>query len=74
MGLEIYPGSFGVTGVKRSFSPKMLFFLQISWHGHLTHAYASSRCPLSVIGQKVTWVNLGSQGSNHDCDTPIAAH
>ena len=32
MGQEIHPGSLGVTGVKRSFSPKMLFLLQITWH------------------------------------------
>ena len=30
VGLEIQPGSLGVTGVKRSFSPKMLFLLQIT--------------------------------------------
>ena len=29
MGLEIHPGSLGVTGVERSFSPKMLILLQI---------------------------------------------
>ena len=29
----------GVTGVKRSFSPKMLFLLQITWYGHGTHTY-----------------------------------
>ena len=34
MGLEIHSGSLGVTGVKRSFSPKMLFLLQITWYGH----------------------------------------
>ena len=39
MGLEIHPGSLGVTGVKRSFSPKMLFLLQITSYGHGTHAY-----------------------------------
>ena len=27
-------GSFGVTFVKRSFSPKMLFLLQTTWYGH----------------------------------------
>ena len=27
MGQEIHPGSLGVTGVKMSFSPKILFFL-----------------------------------------------
>ena len=37
MGLEIQSGSFGV---KRSFSPKMLFLLQITWYGHWTHAYS----------------------------------
>ena len=30
MGLEIHPGSLRVTGVERSFSPKMLFLLQIT--------------------------------------------
>ena len=42
MGLETFHqfgGSLGVTGVKRSFSPKMLFLLQITWYGHGTHAY-----------------------------------
>ena len=39
IGLEIHPGSFGVTGVKRSFLPKMLFLIQITCHGHVTHLY-----------------------------------
>ena len=39
MGQEIHPGSLGVTGVKRSFSPKMLFLLHIAWYGHGTHTY-----------------------------------
>ena len=39
MGLEIHPGSLGVTGVKRSFTPKMLFLLQISWCGYGPHVY-----------------------------------
>ena len=38
-GLRNSPGSLGVTGVKRSFSPKMLFLLQITWYGHGTHTY-----------------------------------
>ena len=46
MGLEIHLGSFGVTGVKRSFSPKTLFLLQITWEVHETHAYSSARYPL----------------------------
>ena len=39
MGLEIHPGSPGVTGVKSSFSPNMLFLLQITWYGHGTSTY-----------------------------------
>ena len=42
IGLKIHPGSLGVTGVKRSFSPKMLFLFQITWYGHVTHAYTSA--------------------------------
>ena len=47
MGLKIHLGSFEVTGVKRSFSPKMLLLLQITWHGYVTHAHSSARSPLS---------------------------
>ena len=39
MGLEIHRGSLGVTGVKRSFSPKMLFLLQTTWYGHGPRIY-----------------------------------
>ena len=39
MVVKIHPGSFGVIGVKRSFSPKLLFLLQITWYGHVTHTY-----------------------------------
>ena len=49
MGLEIQPGSFGVTGVKRPFSPKMLFLLQITWYGRGTHAYSSARYLLQKL-------------------------
>ena len=49
MGLEIHPGSFGVTGVKRSFLPKMLFLLQITCHGHVTHIYWSAIYPLQKL-------------------------
>ena len=60
MGLEIHSGSLGVTGVKRSFSPRMLFLLQITWYGHRTHACASARYPLQIA-----WgleIHLGSFG------------
>ena len=49
IGLKIHPGSLGVTGVKRSFSPKMLFLLQITWYGHGTHTYWSARYPLQKL-------------------------
>ena len=41
---------FGVTGVERSFSPKMLFLLQITWYVHVAHAYQSARYPLQKSG------------------------
>ena len=44
--LKVYPGSLGVTGVKKSFSLKTLFLQQITWYGHVTHAYLSARYPL----------------------------
>ena len=42
MGLKIHPGSFGVTGVKRSFSLKTLLLLQFTGYGHVTHVHASA--------------------------------
>ena len=57
MGLEIHPGSFGVTLVKRSFLPKMLFLLQIPCHGHGTHIYLSAIYPLQRL-----WVEKFSRG------------
>ena len=38
IGLKIHPGYLG-SQIKRSFSPKMLFLLQITWYGHGTHTY-----------------------------------
>ena len=49
MGSKVTMGSLGS---KRSFSPKMLFLLQITWYGHVTHAYWSARHPTKVIGLK----------------------
>ena len=64
MGLEIQSGSFGVTGVKRSFSPKMLFLLHIAWYGHGTHAYSSARYLLQKLWvYKFSRDHLGSHGS-----------
>ena len=55
--LAIQSGSFGVTGVKRSFLPKMLFLPQITCHGHVTNVSWSAIYPL----QKV-WVYKFTQG------------
>ena len=114
MGLEIHPGSFGVTGVKKvhfhqkfcffirlhgmvmglthihqldthykrfgsrnshrviwghwvkeSFSPKMLFLLQFTWHNNENQAYSSTWHSLQKLRVwKFTRGHLGSQGSN----------
>ena len=45
IGSNLNLGSFGVTGVKMSFSPKMLFLLQIAWYGPVTDTYSSARYP-----------------------------
>ena len=42
-------GHDGVTGVKKVISPKLLFLLQITWYGHVTHAYWSARYPLQKL-------------------------
>ena len=42
-------GHLGSQGVKRSFSPKLLFLLQITWYGHVTHAYWSAWYPLQKL-------------------------
>ena len=49
IGLKIHPGSFGVTGVKSSFSPKLLFLLQLTCYGHVTHTYSSTKYPLQKL-------------------------
>ena len=62
--LKNHPRSFGVTGVKRSFPPKMLLLIQITWHGYVTHAYASVRYLLQKVSvEKFTRGHLGSLGS-----------
>ena len=42
-------GHGGVTGVKKVKIPKLLFLLQITWYGHVTHAYSSARYPLQKL-------------------------
>ena len=65
MGLKIHLGSFEVTGVKRSFSPKMLLLLQITWHGYVTHAHSSPRSLYQSYGYK-NWLGViwGHRGQN----------
>ena len=54
----------GSRGSKRSFSPKLQFFLQITWYDYVTRIYSSTRYPLQKLSvQKITRGHLGSQGS-----------
>ena len=63
-GLYFNLGSFGVTGVKRSFSLKMLLFVHVTQHEHKTHTSSSALDPLPMLwGQMSIWGHLGSQGS-----------
>ena len=57
-------GSFGVIGVKRSFSLKTLLLSQIIWHCHVNFAYASAIYPLQNLLAQI-WIpgHLGSQRS-----------
>ena len=66
MGSKVNLGSFGVTGVKRSFSPKMLL-LQITWYGYVTHAYIyiSLRPSIPFMESRSTWGHIRQQIS---CD------
>ena len=58
------PGSFGVTGVKRSFSLKMLYLVYVTWHDQKTHTCASVGNPLPILwGYISIWGHLGSLGS-----------
>ena len=58
------PGVIWGHSVKKSFSPKMLFLLQITWYGHGTHAYSSARYFYKIIGSRNSvGGHLGSQGS-----------
>ena len=52
-------------GVMGSFSPKMLFLLQFTWHNNETQAYSSTWHSLQKLRVwKFTRGHLGSQGSN----------
>ena len=61
MGSEIHSGSLGVTGVKRSFSPKMLVRLQISSYGTWAHVHIDQLDTLyqSYRSKKFTVGSLG---------------
>ena len=63
MGLKIHPGSFGVTGVKRSFSLKTLLLLQFTGYGHVTHVHTSAWPPSTkVMGLKIHPGSFGVTG------------
>ena len=64
MVLKNCPGSFGVTGVKSSFSLKMLFFVHFTLYNHKTHTCSSAWDPLPMLWCHMTiWGHLGSLGS-----------
>ena len=58
-------GHDGVTGVKKVFSPKLLFFVQITWYDHVTHICSSARYPLQKLSVKklpgVIWGHRGQK-------------
>ena len=60
-------GHVGVTGVKKVIFTKntiILFLLQITWNGPVTHAYSSARYLLQKLSAQILiWGHLGSQGS-----------
>ena len=57
-------GSFWVTGVKSSFSLKMLLLEQYTLYGHVTYARKQAWDPLqNLLTQISIWGHLGSQGS-----------
>ena len=65
MGLQIHQGLFGVTGLKRSWSPKLLLHVHINRLDHKTHAYTQAWVALDMLwGQRSTFGHLGSQRSN----------
>ena len=64
MGIENDHRSFGVTGVKRSFSLKMLQLVYVKLYDHKTHTCSSAKDPLPILWSQMSiWSHLGSQGS-----------
>ena len=59
MGSKVNLGSFGVTGVKRSFSPKMLFLTDyMAWLCNSLNKYISLRPSIPFMGTRSTWGSL----------------
>ena len=55
--------SFGVTGVKSSFSLKMLLLIQYTLYGHVTYAYKQAWDPLqNLLTQISIWGHRGQKG------------
>ena len=69
MGSNINLGSFGVTGVKRSLSAKMLLLLQKTWYYlhyvtwciHVTHKYAWTWLSIAFFVSRSTWGHFRRQ-------------
>ena len=68
MGVKIHLGSFGVTGVKMSFSHKNAvtrpLYIARPYDSNMYISLRPSTYVMGVIGQP--WGHLGSQGSNLD--------
>ena len=61
MGSNVNLGSFGVSGVKRSFSLKMLYLVHVTEHDHETYTDWSAWDALPMLwGQMLIWGHLGS--------------
>ena len=65
MGSSVNLGSIGVTGVKRSFSLKMLLLVHIIQHDHKIHTCSSAWDPLPMLWVKyksgVIWGHRGQK-------------
>ena len=61
MGSNVNLGPFGVSGVKRSFSLKMLYLVHVTEHDHETYTDWSAWDALPMLwGQMSIWGHLGS--------------
>ena len=60
----VVKGYAGVKGVMKVILSKILFLIQITWYGPVTHAYSSAKYPLQKLSAQISiWGHLRSQGS-----------